>query len=552
MKDKLWFFVLLPVPAGLPVPRGRAPGVPEQVRGRPRLREAQLADQHQEQADVRLPRRLLPDPLRRHQLQRPHRPQHDQGGARPQPVAQRDLHRRSSRTRPPSRPGSPASTARTTPTRSQDGEPRIKPRYLDLDTGRDHGRHLLLVRRRQLEDGGLGQGLPLRRQVPGGSHDFKFGVQFNEGGGDYVSGYNDYICTYSGVPAYALRLRDPRPRGGQDAGIGLFVDDTFRVSDRLTLNLGVRYDYSKASFDSYPLLDANGNETGREHAGRGRALHLEHGLAAHRLQLEAHQGRQDGAQGPLRPLLPRRGHRASSTTWRPPRPAVVVLLGALRRAGQPHRRGALLGQHEPRGGPELQESLHRPVRGGLRAPARQGRRPRRSTTCTNGASATEAGGHRGQLHAGHLRRQRGDGRDAARTSPCSDATPTPRIRSSCSPIPSEMLHALQRRHRAAPEAHVEQLAGDRLVRLREGRGPAGLEPPEPDPGAGGPAPGTSARTRTTTSTPTGVSIGDRPISAKLQLVYQLPAGFLVGANYTYQQGRPWARQAVIPRTSPEA
>ena len=44
----------------------------------------------------------------------------------------------------------------------------------------------------------------------------------------------------------------------------------------------------------------------------------------------------------------------------------------------------------------------------------------------------------------------------------------------------------------------------------------------------------------------GLLIGDRPISAKLQLVYQLPAGFLVGANYNYQQGRPWARQAAIP------
>jgi hypothetical protein len=44
----------------------------------------------------------------------------------------------------------------------------------------------------------------------------------------------------------------------------------------------------------------------------------------------------------------------------------------------------------------------------------------------------------------------------------------------------------------------------------------------------------------------GRLIGDRPISAKLQLVYQLPAGFLVGANYNYQQGRPWARQAVLP------
>ena len=32
---------------------------------------------------------------------------------------------------------------------------------------------------------------------------------------------------------------------------------------------------------------------------------------------------------------------------------------------------------------------------------------------------------------------------------------------------------------------------------------------------------------------------------KLQLVYMLPKGFLVGANYTYQSGRPWARQVKL-------
>jgi hypothetical protein len=39
---------------------------------------------------------------------------------------------------------------------------------------------------------------------------------------------------------------------------------------------------------------------------------------------------------------------------------------------------------------------------------------------------------------------------------------------------------------------------------------------------------------------------DRPVSVKLQLVYMLPAGFLVGANYNYQQGRPWARLVQVP------
>jgi hypothetical protein len=39
---------------------------------------------------------------------------------------------------------------------------------------------------------------------------------------------------------------------------------------------------------------------------------------------------------------------------------------------------------------------------------------------------------------------------------------------------------------------------------------------------------------------------DRPVTVKLQLVYMLPKGFLIGANYNYQQGRPWARLAQLP------
>jgi hypothetical protein len=39
---------------------------------------------------------------------------------------------------------------------------------------------------------------------------------------------------------------------------------------------------------------------------------------------------------------------------------------------------------------------------------------------------------------------------------------------------------------------------------------------------------------------------DRPFNAKLQLVYMLPKGFLVGVNYNYQKGRPWSRTVQLP------
>jgi outer membrane receptor protein involved in Fe transport len=78
-------------------------------------------------------------------------------------------------------------------------------------------------------------------------------VQFTEGGADYVGGYNDYIRTYGGVPSYGYAYETPGHVAGKMRGVGVFLDDTFRVTDRLTLNLGVRYDYNKGSFGSYPL-----------------------------------------------------------------------------------------------------------------------------------------------------------------------------------------------------------------------------------------------------------------------------------------------------------
>ena len=43
----------------------------------------------------------------------------------------------------------------------------------------------------------------------------------------------------------------------------------------------------------------------------------------------------------------------------------------------------------------------------------------------------------------------------------------------------------------------------------------------------------------------GLLIGDRPVVAKLQFLYDAPFGITWGVNYTHQDGRPWARQIQI-------
>ncbi|MFI5006696.1 MAG: TonB-dependent receptor domain-containing protein, partial [Solirubrobacterales bacterium] len=151
-----------------------------------------------------------------------------------------------------------------------DGEPRVKSRYLDLETGQVTGGIYSWYDGDVWKTAASAKVSHFADHFLGGSHDFKFGVQFTDGGADYVGGYNDYIRTYGGVPSYGYGYETPGHVAGKMRGVGVFLDDTFRVTDRLTLNLGVRYDYNKGSFGSYPLLDVNGNETGEESAAVGK------------------------------------------------------------------------------------------------------------------------------------------------------------------------------------------------------------------------------------------------------------------------------------------
>jgi outer membrane receptor protein involved in Fe transport len=107
-----------------------------------------------------------------------------------------------------------------------------------------------------------------------GDHDFKFGIQANQGDAitnlrvsetgsyyyhyEYVYDYYGYIYDYS----YVKVSQAPYFYGNEQEAWGLFVDDSWAVNDRLTINLGLRYDYSKGIIPSFPRLDLNGNPTG--------------------------------------------------------------------------------------------------------------------------------------------------------------------------------------------------------------------------------------------------------------------------------------------------
>ena len=51
------------------------------------------------------------------------------------------------------------------------------------------------------------------------------------------------------------------------------MDDTYRLGNVVTLNLGLRYDHSLAQYQSFPILDAAGNPTGQFAPGNSDVYH---------------------------------------------------------------------------------------------------------------------------------------------------------------------------------------------------------------------------------------------------------------------------------------
>jgi outer membrane receptor protein involved in Fe transport len=143
----------------------------------------------------------------------------------------------------------------------QSGLARSRPRYYDSATGEITGGTYSWYDGISQKTAFAGKISRFADNFLGGSHDFKFGVQYNSGGGKYTYAYNNYIYTSYGEPYYGT-YHLPEQEVGWANSIGVFVDDSYRIGDNFTLNLGVRYDHQKASFPSSPVVDKDGNPTG--------------------------------------------------------------------------------------------------------------------------------------------------------------------------------------------------------------------------------------------------------------------------------------------------
>ena len=148
------------------------------------------------------------------------------------------------------------------------GQPRDLNRFYDIDTGSISGGHYYWYDLSPSRTTLTAKVSHLADNFLGASHDFKFGVQYSQASAGGLVGYNDLIYTYSQTtPDYGYGIAyTPFSYSGDTRALGVYVDDTVRVNDRLTLNLGLRYDYQKAFSAERDQLDEQGNPTGVTYA----------------------------------------------------------------------------------------------------------------------------------------------------------------------------------------------------------------------------------------------------------------------------------------------
>jgi outer membrane receptor protein involved in Fe transport len=143
-------------------------------------------------------------------------------------------------------------------------QPRDLPRFYDLDASFISGGHYYWYETEPRRTTVTAKVSHLADNFLGASHDFKFGVQYSDAVARGLYGYNDLVFTYSygGVQYGYGYERQPFSYSGNSRNLGVFLDDTIRVNDRLTLNVGVRYDHNKAFSAEQQELDELARPTG--------------------------------------------------------------------------------------------------------------------------------------------------------------------------------------------------------------------------------------------------------------------------------------------------
>lgn len=427
-----------------------------------------------------------------------------------------------------------------------EGEPRVKPRYLDLDTGEITGGIYSWYDGVSEKTAFSAKVSHFADKFMGASHDFKLGVQYNSGGSDYVLGPNDYIYTYGTEPAYGY-TQLPYHQGGRMRNLGVFVDDTVRMGSRLSLNLGLRYDYSTARFPSFALLDRLGNETGQftdpvDDLFTWNSVSPRVGFnwklsADGKTVFKAHYGRY------YRGIVT--GEFDGTAPSITPR---YIFSGTYDAQG-------------PEGLEFVSDNTNLQVDPGFKNPYTDQFTVGFERELLNNLGLLVHYVHKRGENYGGWRETAGQYVPATYVDDQgADATGASIAVQRLVSDSSERVFLLTN-----PDAMFSRFDGVTVQLVKRmadnwqmvssfvwGRSTGRVGSSRPNTGAsGGPAGNQSTLAGTFGRNPNdfintdGRLIGDRPMTFKTQLVYQLPAGFLAGANFTYQDGRPYARLARV-------
>jgi outer membrane receptor protein involved in Fe transport len=143
-------------------------------------------------------------------------------------------------------------------------QPRDLTRFIDSDTGQISGGHYYWYELEPKRNTVTAKVSHLADRFLGASHDFRFGVQYSDAVAKGLYGYNDLVYTYSvSSPGYGYGIeRTPFSYSGNSRNFGAFLDDTVRVGNRLSFNFGVRWDHNRAFSAEQAELDEFGHSTG--------------------------------------------------------------------------------------------------------------------------------------------------------------------------------------------------------------------------------------------------------------------------------------------------
>ncbi|MEW5899864.1 MAG: TonB-dependent receptor [Acidobacteriota bacterium] len=106
-----------------------------------------------------------------------------------------------------------------------------------------------------------------------GNHEFKAGVQYTRGTSKSLNSYSGGVVyyLYYGEP-YSAYFQDPYNDGSSVNKLGVFIDDAWSITKRLTLNLGLRFDHQDGNILEVDRIDSQRKKTGEKIPGQNDVL----------------------------------------------------------------------------------------------------------------------------------------------------------------------------------------------------------------------------------------------------------------------------------------